>query len=257
MISAVILTKNEEQNIERCLHSLEFCDEIIIVDDFSKDSTLKKIENGEWIIENKNIKLKIYKRKLNKDFAVQRNFGLEKAKGEWVLFVDADEVISKELASEIKSEVSNLKIDKIVGFLLKRSDYFLGNWLQYGETGSVRLLRLVKKNAGIWKGKIHEVLEIKGLVKTLNNPLQHYPHPNISEFVDKVNWYTDIVAQYRIEQGSKVYFWEILIYPLGKFFSNYFGKMGFIDGVPGLIIAIMMSFHSFLVHGKLFFLQNE
>ena len=94
MISAVVLTKNEEKNIKRCLESLTLADEIIIIDDYSTDFTIRKIEKT-------NKKAKIYKRHLNNDFAGQRNYGLSKAKGEWVLFVDADEIIPEALASEI------------------------------------------------------------------------------------------------------------------------------------------------------------
>src|SRR5574337_1738846 len=99
-ISVVILTKNEEENIERCLLSLDWCDEVIVVDDYSEDGTIKKAQSANLKAQNQDLKLKIYKNHLDGNFAKQRNFGLAKVTGEWVLFVDADEVISKNLAKE-------------------------------------------------------------------------------------------------------------------------------------------------------------
>src|SRR3990167_11562432 len=100
MISAVVLTKNEEKNIERCINSLLWCDEIVIIDDYSEDETINKIKNA---------KVKIFQRKLNGDFAGQRNFGLEKASGEWVLFVDSDEEVSRELREEILEILKHIR----------------------------------------------------------------------------------------------------------------------------------------------------
>ncbi|MBM3284233.1 glycosyltransferase family 2 protein, partial [Candidatus Gottesmanbacteria bacterium] len=201
------------------------------------------------------------RRHLEGDFASQRNYGLSKAKGDWVLFVDADEIVSKELASEIKYRLFRLGksfsgqakslSNQVTGFYLKRLDYFLGQWLRYGETGSIRLIRLARREAGTWKGRVHEHWGIEGKVGQLNNPLLHYSHKNISLFLKKINRYTDIVAQYWKEQGREITFWQILLYPLGKFIHNYLVRRGFLDGVPGLIMALMMSFHSFLTRGKL------
>ncbi len=134
MISAVILTKNEEKNIQRCIKSLQWCEEIIIIDDYSIDNTLSKVKG-----------CKVFKRKLNGNFAAQRNFGLSKAKGDWVLFIDADEVVTKELQKEI---VTRIKYSERNGFYVKRKDIFLGRELNYGETGNTKLLRLSKRNSG-------------------------------------------------------------------------------------------------------------
>ncbi|OGG26787.1 hypothetical protein A2960_01290 [Candidatus Gottesmanbacteria bacterium RIFCSPLOWO2_01_FULL_39_12b] len=248
LISAVVLTKNEEVNIEKCLNSLLWCDEIIVVDDYSKDETLNRIKNLELRI--KNIAIKIYERKLGGDFSGQRNFGLEKSNGKWVLFVDADEIISKELSSEVKSQISGLKTETPVGFFIKRKDYFLGNWLNYGETNSIKLLRLGRKGAGKWIDRVHEIWDIKGVVGELKNPILHFPHSSISQFIKKIDLYTDIVAQSWKEEGKKLSWLEILIFPLTKFLQNYFLRLGFLDGVPGLIMALMMSFHSFLARAK-------
>ena len=257
MISAVVLTKNEEENIESCLKSLDWCDEIIIVDDYSKDNTLVRIKGLGFRVKGKEGKIKIFKRHLNGDFGAQRNFGLEKAKGEWVLFIDADEGVSEGLQDEILKQVQddlNTSVrDQIKGYLIKRKDFFLGKWLNYGETSTVRLIRLAKKGGGNWVGKVHEEWKIEGKIIELNEPILHYPHPTNSSFLEKINKYTDIVAQYWLEQGRLISNWEIIFYPAGKFLQNYILRLGFLDGIPGLIMAAMMSFHSFLARGKLWF----
>ena len=267
MITAVVLTKNEERNIERCIRSLSWCDEMVVVDDFSVDKTIQIIKNLKVKNQNyhrksgiplrrDNSKLKIYKRNQNGDFAGQRNFGLLKAKGEWVLYIDSDEVVSPQLSDEIKQviRISKIKNQKSkIGYIIPRKDYFLGRWLKYGETANVKLLRLAKKNAGRWKGKVHETWEIAGKIGELENPLLHYPHTSIASFLAKINNYTDIVAQCWKEEGRRVSVWQIIIFPIGKFIQNYIFRLGFLDGIPGLIMSIMMSFHSFLARGKLWF----
>uniref|UniRef100_A0A7C4R3D2 Glycosyltransferase family 2 protein n=1 Tax=candidate division CPR3 bacterium TaxID=2268181 RepID=A0A7C4R3D2_UNCC3 len=240
-ISAVILTRCEGEKIVDCISSVNWCDEIIIIID-----GIKKPINNFF----KKQKIKIYERKLNGDFSAQRNFGLSKTTNEWVLFVDSDEIVGDELRNEIKIKIQEKELT-CTGFYIKRNDYFLGKWLKYGETGNVRLLRLARKSMGEWQNKVHEVWKIKGKTCSLNSCLKHFPHENISSFLEKINWYTNIVAQYWIEEKKKIDFWEIFFFPAGKFLQNYFFRLGFLDGIPGLIMAIMMSFHSFLARAKL------
>lgn len=250
MISAIILTKNEEQNIEKCLESVKWCDEIIVIDDNSSDKT-------ESVA--KKYKTAIFSHSLNNDFSSQRNFGMSKAKNEWLLFVDADEVISDALAYEILNAIylKDQNLRDFSGFYIKRSDFMWGRKLRYGETGNIKLLRLARKDSGFWEGKAHERWIVRGSKGTLRNPLLHFPHKTIEEFLKEVNLYTDIRAEELKSKNVKVFFWSILLYPLGKFLVNYVFKKGFMDGIPGLIIATTMSFHSFLVRGKLWLIKKN
>ena len=258
-LSTVILTKNEEKNIERCLKSLDFCDEIIIVDDYSSDKTLEKIKTLKSEIGNKS-KIEVYQRNLNGDFAAQRNFGMEKASGEWVLFVDADEEVNENL----KLEIRNLKLEKkIAAYYIKRRDWFWGREVRFGEVGQIRqrgLIRLIRKGLGKWEGKAHEELKVKNQklkVGRLKNYLNHYPHPTIKEFLKEINFYSSLRADELFQQGKRTNIFEIVLFPLGKFFLNYFLRLGFLDGAVGFVYAFMMSFHSFLVRGKLYMLNNR
>lgn len=243
--SAVVLTKDEEENIKKCLKTLRWCDEVIVIDDESEDKT-RQIA--------KKMGVKVFTRPLNGDFAAQRNFGLEKTKGDWVLFVDADERVPPKLATEIKQAI---KDGKFVGFYLRRQDFIWGRRLNHGETANVRLLRLGQKGAGEWQRRVHETWEIKGKVGELKEPLFHYPHPTISKFLEQINFYTSLNASEFLRERRGVGLIQILAYPVGKFLQNYIFRLGFLDGTPGIIMALMMSFHSFLTRAKLYLLWKR
>lgn len=251
MLSVIILTKNEESNIIDCLETVLWVDEIIIVDDFSTDRTLEIIRSF------KNKKIKIYKNSLDNDFSKQRNFGLSKSTKKWVLFVDADERVTQELKKEINEIIINYKKNEINGYFVKRKDIMWGKVLQHGETGNIKLLRFGKKTCGIWKGKVHEVWDMEGKTDNLEHGLLHYPHRKINDFLKEINFYSSLRASELYENKIQVSYLDIILYPKAKFILNYFLKLGFLDGIEGLIFAVMMSFHSFLVRGKLWMLWQK
>lgn len=246
MISAIILTKNEEKNIKECLQNLSWCDEKIVIDDNSEDKTIKIAEEHG---------AKVYKKHLS-NFSEQRNYAIEKATGDWILFIDADERVSSALWYEIMQRI-NEPINTASGFYIKRIDSIWGRELRHGDSGTIKLLRLAKKDSGKWKGLVHETWEINGKTTNLNNPLYHYPHQSIAEFLKEINHYSDLRAQELFEQKKKINWIAIILYPKSKFILNFFIKLGFLDGLPGLISAIMMSFHSYLVRGKLWLLWQK
>ena len=184
---------------------------------------------------------------------MQRNFGLKKARNDWVLFLDDDEEVSKEL----KKEILDLKF-KADAYYLKRRDFFWGRELKYGETRKIRnkgLIRLVKKNVGKWQGKVHEEFKIASShlkIGRLKNYLNHYPHPTIKSFIEKINYYSSLRADELIQSGERFSLVKLLVYPPAKFFLNYFFYLGFLDGPEGFIYAFLMSFHSFLTRAKLY-----
>ena len=244
MISAVVLTKNEEKNIKECLAGLKWCDEIIVIDDNSTDKTQEIVKKeGARVIE----------RPLEGDFASQRNFGLKEAKYDWIFFVDADERVTSKLAEEIQKEI---KDTRAAGFFFKRIDYFLGKWLKHGEIGGVRILRLARRGAGEWQRRVDEKWEVRRKTKTLKNPLQHYPHPTLTQFLESINERSTLNARVLYEEGKKLRFWE-WFKPLGKFFKNYFLLLGFLDRIHGFVFAVLMSLHSFAVRVKLYLIWRR
>lgn len=247
-LTAVVLTKNEEKNIEKCLKSLTFCDEVIAIDDLSEDGTIS-------IINKLSKSIKVFQRKLNDDFAGQRNFGLSKSKNEWVLFVDADESVTDDL----RAEILRMNFQK-ESYFIRRRDYFWNQELKYGEIKKVRdqgIVRLVKKSSGKWMGDVHEIFRTSKNTGQLNSFLDHYPHPTIKEFINDINRYSDIRSQELFNRGVKTNILEIIFFPSGKFINNYFFNLGFLDGPAGFTYSFMMSFHSFLVRSKLYQLTNK
>lgn len=190
-----------------------------------------------------NGKTRYIKRQLGGDYSSQRNFALSKAKGDWVLFIDTDEKLSQ-VIKEIPQEFD--------AFYLKRIDQFWGRPLIHGETGHIKLIRLAKKNFGFWHGKVHETWVGKGKVGDSEIYLIHSPHRNIREFISKINTYTEIKAN----EDKKFNYWEFGK-PILKFIDSYFVKFGFLDGMPGFVMAYMMSFHSLLVRVKLYGLSKS
>ncbi len=245
-ISVVILVKNEEKNIVDCLESLSGFKDIVVVDDYSTDRTVEVV--------NKYKNVRFLKHEMNGNFSAQRNFGLLKTKNEWVLFIDADERVSKDLFNEIMT-IDLLSID---GALIKRVDNMWGRELKYGETSNIYFVRLGNKKSGKWIGAVHETWEIKGNLLSLVNPIIHFPHQTVGEFIHEVDYYSTLRAKELFNSKKSVSFFDILLYPTGKFLNNYMLKLGFIDGVPGFIVAIIMSLHSFLVRVKLrLLIQNN
>lgn len=188
------------------------------------------------------------------DFAAARNAALDSAKTEWVLFVDQDEVLTPELKAEIQAAILRPEFD---AYALRRRNMFLSVELHHGEAGHTRLVRLAKKSWGRWERPVHEVWKGKGRVGELKNPLLHNSASSLANFLAKINHYSSLEAEYRHNQGRPATILHPLIYPLAKFVRNYLLWGGILDGVPGLIHAFAMSFHSYLTWGKLYILWHK
>lgn len=245
MLTAIVLTHNEEKNIKKCLKSLSFCDERIVLDDCSSDDT-KKIAEA--------LGAKVYENKLNDNFSAQRNYGLEKAKNEWVLFLDADEILEENLQKEIEKVVNENKKN---AYFIPRKDFLFGKELKHGDVGRVSFIRLGKKSKGVWKGSIHEVWEFKDGVGRCKSPILHYPHQTITEFLRELNFYSTIRAHELFRKKIRTGTFQIVCFPILKFLYLFLIKLGFLDGMAGIIHAVLMSFYTFLVRGKLFLQQNK
>lgn len=240
-IASVVITKNEKKDIKSCLKSIDWCDEVIVIDDNSTDGTPTIA---------KSLGAYVYSRSSGENFAAQRNFALKKVKSEWVLFVDADERVSKKLQAEIQNAIKRKK--DVAGYKIKRQDIFLGKKLRFGEAAGVELLRLGRKNRGAWKRPVHEVWELDGKIDRLKHNLIHYPHQTIADFLSKINYYTEIESEYRKNRGLGSNMFELFLYPTAKFVKNYILLLGFLDGFPGFVMAFMMSIHSLCVRVKIF-----
>ncbi len=179
-----------------------------------------------------------------KSFAEKRNLALKKSKGDWILFVDDDEIISRELASEIKQAI---KESNHSGYFLRRSDVVFGQELKHGEVGNIKILRLAKKNSGEFKRDVHEVWDINGKIGTLNNRIYHVKDNFISQFISRISFYGPIDAQSLNSEGKPFSYFKLFAFPVAKFIQSYFFKKGFLDGYVGLFLAYLMSIQSLSV----------
>lgn len=241
MITVVILTLNEEENLRELLPTLSWADRVMVIDDQSTDDTVKVAQK---------YKASIFVRALNNNFAAQRNFALKKVKTQWTLFLDADERVSESLAEEI------MHLTKGGGdfdaYRIRRVDVFEGRKLLFGETRFINLTRLGKTRSGVWDRPVHETWHIDA-VGTIKTPLLHLSHRNYEDLRESVDRYSDIEAGYRFSTDEKWTLSDQIILPVFKFVWNFIFRLGFLDGIQGLKIALGMSLHSWWVRKKLFF----
>jgi glycosyltransferase involved in cell wall biosynthesis len=229
-ISACITAHNEELNIERTLRSIDWVDEIILVDCESTDRTA---EIARYFNS------KVYLRPNNLNLNLNKNFGFSKASTEWILCLDADEVIPRNLAEEIKSVVkSNVEEN---GFFIRRKNNYFGKFLMHGGNHPDKQLRLFRKKFGKFPAKhVHERLEVEGRTGTLSETFEHYPYRDVEQYINKLNFYTTFESNFRLQQGIKfsiLRFLMTLLSAFFRFFRRYIFKLGFLDGFQGFAAA--------------------
>lgn len=244
-ISAAIITYNEESNIKRCMDSLDFVDEIIIVDSLSSDNTCKIAKDlGAIIIDQKFL-----------GHIAQKQLAVDNCNNEWILSLDADEEVSKELKKEILALISKpLKHD---AYLMPRVSFHLGAWIRHGGWYPDAKIRLFNKTKAHWGGyNPHDKVIVNGTVGKLKGDLKHYVFDNLRHNVDTNNSYSSIMAEDLNKNNKKFSFLKLIFKPLGKFLETYIYKRGFLDGMPGFIIAIGAAYSMFLKFAKLWEAQN-
>lgn len=243
-IAALIITYNEEKNIRECLESINWCDEIVLVDSYSEDQT---------VAISREYTEKIYLRKFD-DFAAQRNYALEKIESDWVLVIDADERVSGELRREIEEILNN---NHVQAYQIPRKNYFLGKWIKYCGWYPDYTLRLFKNNHRLkYDGMVHEGIKIKGKINQLVNPLVHFTYKNLANYMNKINHYTTLWAEDRGKKGKKIGLMYIFFRPLFEFIKKYFLKKGVLLGRQGLILSILSSYYIFIRSAKLWEKNN-
>lgn len=250
-ISLLLLTKNEQKNIKKNFNWLKQCpaiNQIIVIDDYSQDDTKKAIEK----ILAKNTKLTFKTRKLKQNFSSQRKYGIDQSINNWILWLDADEKPSQKLIDFLNT----FQPKETKAYYFNRQNIFWDQKLNYGE-GKQNILRLFNKENGYFIGKVHETWHTTASTKNTKYTINHYTNSNISSFLQKINFYTDLRSLELYHQKTKINLFHLITLPIIKFFQNYIFKLGFLDGTPGIIISLLMSLHSFLVRAKLWQLYNH
>ncbi len=244
-ISVLILAKNEGHNIRACLESVRWADEIVVVDTGSSDDTVEQAQiwganvlQTEW-----------------QGFAGTKNWGVNHLTREWVLWLDADERVTPELAEEIRGTLSNPEKD---GYEIPRKANFLGHWILHGGWYPGYVLRLVRRElAHFEESRVHEGLMRPPKVGRLRNPLLHFTDPTLEHYLAKFNRYTSLAAEDLHEKGRHFHLTDLLIRPVHLFLKMYFFKAGFLDGFAGFLLAQLSAFYVFTKYAKLFELQMK
>lgn len=246
MLTAVVITRNEEANIERCLISLRFCDEILVLDSNSSDKT------GEIV---KRYTPKFFQEPF-RGYAAQKNRANALASGDWILSIDADEEVSEPLRDEIQRLLAS--DPKEVAFSIPRKTIHFDRWIRYGGWYPNRLVRLFKRGTGEWVGKeLHERWEAGGAVGEIQSDLLHYSFSSLSDQVDRNNRYSSLGAIQLSERGVAFSTLKLVTKPLSKFLETYLWKRGFLDGYPGFIISVSAAYSVFLKWAKLWELRDR
>lgn len=240
-LSIVIITYNEEENIKKCLESVKWVDEIVIVDGFSTDRTVEIC---------KEYTDKIYQRENVSNLNINKSYGFKEALSEWILYLDADERVSPELAQEIREVLS--REDKFVAYKMPRKNYYFGRWLKHGGNYPDRQLRLFRRGKAYFECRhVHEKLQIEGEIGYLQYPLLHFTYPTISHYLKKFDFYTSFEAEYMFKSNKKYSaLSEIAIKPIIRFIRRYFFKLGFLGGLPGFLAAIFDALSRVVSYGK-------
>lgn len=230
-VSVVIITKNEERNIEECLQSVAWADEIIVVDSGSEDKTVDICEK---------FGAKILQHPIDKGLNFNKNLGNDAASGDWILSLDADERVSPELAEEVKNSL--IRPVEYAGFLVPRKNYFLGQWIKGAGWWPNAIIRFFQKGKGKWPPGVHEVVRADGPVGTFKGALLHYSYRSFQDYIRKFHYYTTTLAGEELSKGKKITFfsaiWYFFLNPFQVIFRKYIFMCGWRDGAKGLFISV-------------------
>ena len=243
-ISVTVITKDEEKNISDCLRSVNWADEIIVVDSESTDRTAELA---------KQFTDKIFIRKWE-GYVPQKKYALSLASNEWVLSLDADERITPEL----KEEILNLAPANYSGFRIRRKNFLLKKEITSCGWEKDYQLRLMRKDKSSFSDRlVHEKFIVDGQVEKLKNPMIHYTFTSFSEYFSKINHYSSLKAQELFQKKERVGAWTIFSHTVSAFFAFFIFRRGFKDGVYGLIISLLHSVSTMMNYIKLWELQNR
>jgi (heptosyl)LPS beta-1,4-glucosyltransferase len=227
-IAAVIITRDEENNIAACLESVQWADERIVVDAESRDRTVEIAKQHATQVHVRPWP----------GYGPQKNFGMEQARAEWILIVDADERITPALREEIQAVLKAGPSGEIAGFEIPRRNYFYGRWIRGGGIYPDYQLRLIRKAAGRYDDtQLHENLRLQGRIERLRQPMEHYSMPTVRE-------------QEKLKSRSRVTALDIVGHHLGTILKTYLLRGGYRDGVHGVIVALFAGMHTFVKYAK-------
>ena len=241
-ISASIIVRNEEENVAALCETLDWADEIVIVDSDSTDRTVE-------------IARRYTDRVFNRPFQGYKDkheFADSQTTGDWIFWIDADERVTPEVRVAIEALRRRAPASLPDGFRIARRTHYQGRWILHSGWYPDYQMRLYRKSASYWDGVApHETARVRGSIETLPGEFLHYTKRDLSEHHHVLDSYTSLAADYLFRQGKKARGLDLLVLPLAAFLRTYIFKQGFRDGLPGLIIAMFTAYSVFLKYAKL------
>lgn len=245
-LSACIITFNEEDRIRDCIASVDFCDEVLVVDSHSTDCTREVAARcGARVIERD-----------WPGYAAQKAFAVGAARHDWVLCLDADERLDRRLRWEI-IRLRDAGFPGHAGWRMRRLSHYLGDWIRHGVWRPDWNLRLFDRRRGRWVGEVlHEKVVVDGSVGRLRGELLHYPYRSLAEHLATMERYTSLMARGLHARGKRAHAARLVLNPTWRFLKSYLFKMGFLDGWRGLVVAYLAAHYVRLKYLKLLALQR-
>jgi len=239
-ISVVVITLNEESNIARCLESVQWSDDIIVIDSGSSDATCNIARNlGAKVIHND-----------WPGFGKQKQFASTQARHDWVLSLDADEWLTEILSNELVKLIASPPRHHV--YKIRRRHYFMGRLLRHGIAYPDDVLRLYNRKYADWNDNpVHESIQHSGETGFITGDILHESAPTLGRYIEKLNRYTEIQANERFAKDQHVGLMHLLLLPFWQFLRGYLFKLGFLDGIPGLVHNIIAALNTFLRYAKL------
>jgi len=246
-ISACIVTRDEEDRLPDCLASLDWCDEMLVVDSHSTDRTREvAAAAGARVIE--------------RDWpghVAQKEFAIRAAEHDWVFCIDADERVSPELAEQIAA-VRDRRFEDAAGFSVPRVSSYLGRWIRHGTWYPDRKLRLFDRRRGRWGGRDpHDRVELSGDVCDLTGELRHDPYRTFEDHLATIDRYSSIMAGELHADGRRARLLDLVLRPPLRFFDFYVWRRGFLDGWRGLLLAYLAAHYVRLRYAKLWLMDRQ
>ncbi len=239
-LTVTVITRNEASNIAAALESVSWADEVIVIDSHSTDDTVAiarrhatRVEVRDWA-----------------GYSDQKNYAAELARNDWILSIDADERVTRELGAEISTVLESGP--KVSGYRIPRVAWYLGRWIRSTDWYPDYQLRLYDRRAGRWNGRrVHESVDLHGVAGRMHHELQHYPYRDLSHHLATIDRYTTLAAEEWLAAGRRAGALHLFFHPRFAFLRNYILRRGFRDGTAGLTVSILNSYYVFLKYAKL------